>query len=537
MDIIFPTTDRMIPRPVLVMNARMVRLLRAGEVVGNPASAVKELVENSLDAGATRISIFLDNGGARSIVVDDDGWGMTEGDLALCLLPHASSKVSEETDLDTPHWLGFRGEALAALSTSCASVEVRSRRDGDHGWSVRSTDGSIGEVMPASCIPGTRVEVLGMHAHAPARLAMFKGAAREAALVRKMLEHVSLGAPSVSFRLQSGKNVLLCLSAVSTVQERISELRDETGIDVDVEDEGWMVQGRIFPGTSRMENRWLMGGRAVQRDTALSLALRSAGRGLAGGGGTPSFWGTVQPPQGYVLHNVHAAKEEVRHRVPEKAAATLGRIFLSAARPARGNGHTHPWQGDGLLPVTLEGGTGILGDVLGIAHGGYVISLSDGGLVLVDAHAAHERILLEALRGPVQSMSLPQPSVVQLDTQEWDILESGRDALLDMGFGLLDMDSGAIAVIAVPEVLGSWMPSEAFKAALVALPYGRSAVEERLADLACRSAWRNGDGLDCQTATRLLRTMEVTPSSSVCNHGRPTCVRLPQEAMARLFGR
>ena len=520
------------------MPPALARLVRAGEVVGGPASAVKELCENSLDAGAMQITVTISSDTVSCITVEDNGAGMTPEDMGLCMLVHATSKTYNARELENPLYFGFRGEALSALA-ACACVSLRSRRIGYDCHLIESRNGVIGEVVPCSGLPGTCITVENLFRGLPARLAMLRSRAAEAADIRKTIEHLSLSRPDVCFVLLRENRQLLRLEPGS-LTERINALSDDPGIDVFAERDGWTLEGRLYVGVpSKPESRLVVNGRPVLRDSAFAQALKKVAAALARGR-HHAFRGRLVTPPDVVSYNVHAAKEEIKYVSPDFARDFIVRSLTETVREVRGRGYSHEWEGVGFTPAAPEAGTGVLGKVIGIAGDNYIISLTESGLVLTDAHAGHERVLLEELRStaaPAHPVILSAPLIVPVPPGGEEKLETCLDMLHSVGFETDSMGDGYLIVRAVPAVFGGIITPISFRSLLDVCEKGEDILIRKIADIACRAAFRTGDGLTHEKADAILRDMEKTPGSGFCNHGRPTSVKMGMKAMATVFGR
>ena len=530
-----------IRRPVHVLPENLARLVRAGEVVRDPACVVRELADNAADAGASEIRITLsDDGGIEAILVEDDGHGMTPEDLTLCLLPHATSKTHGPEDLDAPKTLGFRGEALHALAT-CADVSITSRiadSDTNDGaaWRIESRDSHVGEVVPTSGMLGTRVRVSDLFTRVPARLAMLGTASKRRVEVKRAVMRLALARPHVGFTL-TGAGAPLRLPRAGLVERIAALFPGVAGTAVDFAEDGRRLCG-LLAELPRGEGALVVNGRAVIRDTAIAAAMTGLPKALTGGR-RMTFVGTLDVPSAALSHNVHAAKEEVRHADPAAVTAFVRRALTAATGKVLGGGALHDWTGVGIRALEANDlAERPLGRVMGVMGDNYVAArTADGGLVLVDAHAAHERILLEEMRLSARERCAPVRLNTPVCVMPPPSITDAIGLLADLGVEAVEMDGRVLAVLAVPESLVGVTDASAVLSWLAAAARGEDAALVVMADAACRAAFRTGDGLTHEAAEALLRRMEVTPSSSVCNHGRPTTVKLSPSDMARLFGR
>jgi DNA mismatch repair protein MutL len=590
----------------------LVNRIAAGEVVERPASALKELVENAIDAGATRIAISLGGGGTGRIEVADDGCGMSPADMALALERHATSKLPGE-EIEAVTTLGFRGEALPSIA-SVARLAVESRVRGCDGWSRIVDNGRLEGEGPAALPPGTRIRVEQLFGRVPARRKFLRSERSEYAACLDVVKRLAMARPDIGFSLEHEGRRTLVVQPGEDRPARVAALTDralhENSVAVDY-DRGSARLGGVagLPTFNRgvADHQFLfVNGRPV-KDRLLIGAVRAAYQDLLARDRHPVIALFVDLPGDEVDVNVHPAKTEVRFRDP---AGIRGLIvgglrhaldsagFRSVSRPAA----DVPWQqspspsGEGLgwgmsssmrpglftytapTPNPSPEGEGLsrFRDIradylpaargesafapppeatrfpLGVARGQvaatYIVAEAEDGLILVDQHAAHERLVLERMRramadGAVARQALLLPEVVELDEPGCDRLEARAAELTEMGLELERFGARAMLVRATPALLGNGdakglvtdLADElaAFDEAL--------ALKERLdhvaATMACHGSVRAGRILSIAEMNALLREMEVTPHSGQCNHGRPTWVKLAHGDIEKLFGR
>jgi len=584
----------------------LVNRIAAGEVVERPASAVKELVENALDAGATRVEVALREGGQSLIVVSDDGGGMDRDALVLAVDRHCTSKLPDD-DLSAIATLGFRGEALPSIG-AVARLTLTSRVPGSAtGWSLAVEGGDKGEPVPAAHPPGTRVEVRDLFYATPARLKFMKSARAERDQALDTVKRLAMAHPTVSFLVSDDERVLLRLNAAplsDPLEERLARLAAVLGRDfadnalpIEAERAGLRLTG--FAGLPTLnrptarEQYLFVNGRPV-RDKLLNGAVRGAYQDFLAGDRHPMVALFVDLPGEEVDVNVHPAKAEVRFRDPglvrglivsalkqalmasgHRASTTVANATVGAFTPHSGQGFHRPAQPyfpAGLAeraapyyapsaPVIGAPDTpAVAGDAalepehfpLGAAraqlHGTYVVAQTADGIVIVDQHAAHERLVYERMKqalaeGGVKRQMLLLPEVVELDPAQADSLTQRHEELAALGLVIEAFGSGAVIVREVPALLG-----DADIAGLVRdlaeeiaeLGAGFSLVERLesvCGTLACHGSVRAGRRLNAAEMNALLRQMEATPHSGQCNHGRPTYVELKLADIERLFGR
>lgn len=589
-------------RPVIrALDEAVINRIAAGEVVERPASAVKELVENSLDAGATRVDVAYAEGGKALIRVTDNGHGIAPDDLPLALSRHATSKISGE-DLLAIHSFGFRGEALASLG-AVGRLTVTSRADGEAGATLSVTGGREGAVRPAPARPGTQIELRDLFFATPARLKFLRTDRAEAQAIGDVLRRLAMAEPEVGFSLTdlSGGGegrVLLSLNAEAgpdALQHRLAAVLGgdfvENAIAVDVEREGLRLTGFAgLPTYSRgaaVAQYLMVNGRPV-RDKLLTGALRAAYRDVMSRDRHPVAVLSVTCDPHLVDVNVHPAKSEVRFRDPaaarslivsgiraalaeegHRSAGTVGAATLAAFRPDPAP-EPRVYQMDFASRPTRIGGfaeaaarvdhtpepqpqpeeTPQTDHPLGAAraqfHETYILAQTSKGIVIVDQHAAHERLVYEKLKAQragagVPSQTLLVPEIVELGDRASLILDEA-EALESLGLLIEPFGPGAIAVQGTPAILGRVDAAALVLDVVDALETGDSGTLEArinaiLSRMSCHGSIRAGRAMRPDEMNALLREMEATPLSGQCNHGRPTYVALSLDDIEKLFGR
>jgi DNA mismatch repair protein MutL len=580
---------------------RLVNRIAAGEVVERPASAVKELVENALDAGATRITVELGEGGRGLIAVADDGAGMTPQEIVLAIERHATSKLPGD-DLIRITSLGFRGEALAALA-AVGRMRITSRPQGqESAFALSVVAGEAGSLAPAPGPSGTRVEVRDLFFATPARLKFLKSDRAESQAAREVVERLAIAHPEVAFDLLlDGRRVLVLEPSGADPLERTeNRLRAVMGRDfadnaliVDGEREGIRLLGFAgLPTLSRTTQRfqhWLVNRRPVQ-DRLLRGALRAAYGDLLFQDRQPMAALFLQLAPERVDVNVHPAKAEVRFREPGlvrglviaslkqalgeagwRTSTSLGDAALGAFRPGIGFGgmpaglaetaarYQAPDGGQAGLALGAPSARheplpddGLECYPLGAAraqlHDSYIVAQTAEGLLLVDQHAAHERLVYERMKaqledGGVARQGLLLPEVVEIGPADVACLLARRDELEELGLVLEPFGEGAVLIREVPAVLGASDIARLVQdlaedlAEIDRAQSLRAALERVCASLACHGSVRAGRRLGLAEMNALLRAMEQTPHSGQCNHGRPTYVALSRADIERLFQR
>ena len=583
--------------PIRRLPSHLVDRIAAGEVVERPASVVKELVENSLDAGAARIEVHASGDGTQRLLVIDDGHGMSPDQMRLAIERHATSKLPDD-DLLAIHSFGFRGEALPAIA-SVARFTLESRPAGaEAGWRLQLDGGELLFDGPAGLAPGTRIAVEGLFSRVPARAKFLKSPRTEIAAIQDALRRLAMAHPHVAFRLLHEGRRLLDVAAEAgagvpalarRVQSLLADGADMVPVDFDRPD---LAIGGLagLPAASRAtsEHQYLfVNGRPV-KDRQLVGALRGAyaDRLPAGRHAVAALFLTL--PTHDVDVNVHPAKTEVRFRDPARIRASLisairASLEQAGIRPVQAAGqalaaafaapHPAPAQlplAPAIAPMLAEAALAWappqgrspepLADVppppagaypLGLARGqvanAYIVAESADALVLVDQHAAHERLVLEAMRGRAggtpQSQPLLVPEAVALDEQAADALEAAAPALLELGLELERFGPDTILVRALPAALGTppLKPLLTDLADELSGGEGPRALVSRLdhiaATIACHGSVRAGRPLTLADMNALLRQMEAVPASGTCNHGRPTFLKLTKADLEKLFHR
>lgn len=558
---------------IRVMPELLISQIAAGEVVERPASVLKELLENSLDAGAGELQVTLDAGGTKRVQVDDDGAGIAREELALALARHATSKIGSLEDLESVATLGFRGEALASIC-AVARVELVSRaRGAAHAWSLAAEGGAPGAPRPAARAPGTTVAVSDLYFNTPARRKFLRTEATEFGHCDEAFRRVALARPAVAFTLKHNGRVSLHLKPQPGAARAAALLGAEfAAASVVVEAQAGPLRLAGFAGTpqaarARADAQYFyVNGRFV-RDRLLAHAVREAYRDTLHGERQPAFVLFLELDPRGVDVNVHPAKTEVRFRdaraVHQFVLHALQRALSPSAAEAPVAYATLPSQGPAIqaalamqepamayrpapaaLPVAERSPP--LGYALAQLHGVYVLAQNEAGLVLVDMHAAHERILMEKMKlgldaGGIERQSLLVPAVFKAEALDVATAEENREALETLGLELSVAGPNELAVRAAPALLANGDVATLARALLAELrEYGAAQVlaarqNELLATMACHAAVRANRLLSLPEMNALLRQMEETERSGSCNHGRPTWYQLTLADLDKLF--
>ncbi|RWC24100.1 DNA mismatch repair endonuclease MutL [Mesorhizobium sp.] len=620
--------------PIRQLSETMINQIAAGEVIERPASVVKELVENALDAGASRVEIVTAGGGLNLIRVTDDGSGIPEPELALAIARHCTSKLAE--DINDIRSLGFRGEALPSIG-SVSRLSIRSRTAaGDSAAEIGIEGGRVLPVRPAAANRGTTVEVRDLFFATPARLKFMKGERAESSATSDVVKRIAIAFPAVRFTLAGPDRSTLELPATEDSAagslRRVAQVMGadfpDNSIAIDAGREGVRLTGHVsipsFTRANALQQYAYVNGRPV-RDKLIAGAIRGAYADVLPRDrhAVTVLFLTLDPA--IVDVNVHPAKADVRFRDPGlvrglivgsirqaladsgiRAATTGAAGMMAAFRPgAASYGHGGPANGhrsydaasrasgpSGFdaarspqrpLDMGFEGfehrgfreneqaafdagplasadaragqdeaAETLLGAVLGAAraqvHENYIVAQTRDSLVIVDQHAAHERLVYEALKNalhsrPVPSQMLLLPEIIDLPEEDAERLALHSETLARFGLGIERFGPGAVAVRETPSMLGETNVGQLVRdlADEIADNDTVDTLKERLdkiaATMACHGSVRSGRLLKAEEMNALLRQMEATPGSGTCNHGRPTYIELKLADIERLFGR
>ena len=613
----------MTPPTIRRLPPQTVNRIAAGEVVERPASVIKELVENALDAGATRIEIAAENGGLSRLLVEDNGKGMSAEELGLCIERHATSKLplddDGQDDLLNISTMGFRGEALPSIGSIARLAIISQARGAGDAWSVSVEGGHTDGVAPVAPLgrPGTRIEVRDLFYATPARLKFLKSERSENLGITDVVKRLAMSRPDVGFFLTQDGRKRLSIAAESGDDAEARKARmaaiigadfGANALEVDQEREGVRVTGfASLPTYSRgnaMHQYLFVNGRPV-RDKLLGGAVRGAYQDFLARDRHPVVALNVELPTGQVDVNVHPAKAEVRFRdsglvrglivgalrhalagAGHRASTTVAGQALGAARPDgyrplqgvqyQAASHSALWgrMPEPHQPGVFEPGMSArieadrvsdytdgadmppqapapdwpLGTARAQVHETYVIAQTADGIVIVDQHAAHERLVYERMKTMlaetgVQRQRLLVPEIVDLDEAEAQRLLDRSHELAELGLVIEGFGQGSIAVRETPALLKKLNVQGLIRDLADDLAeYDQAlSLKEKLEDvvgtMACHGSVRAGRRLNGEEMNALLREMEATPHSGQCNHGRPTYVELKLADIERLFGR
>ena len=554
-------------------------------MVERPASVLKELLENSLDAGARAVTVTLDEGGARRIQVDDDGAGIAAAELGLALARHATSKITTLEDLEAVATLGFRGEALASIASVSRLAITTRTAEAPHASAVQAEGGALGEVGPAARAPGTTVSVADLYFNTPARRKFLRSEPTEFGHCDEVFRRVALARPEVALTLKHNGRVSRHLRA-QPLQERIAALLGADALQgsLPVEAQSGTLRiaglaGSPHAARARADGQYFFVNGRFVRDRLLSHAAREAYAGLLHGERQPAYVLFLECDPRSVDVNVHPAKTEVRFRdsraihqfvlhalqralaasaaeapVAYAAVNERGLVFPSAQPALQMEQPRQAYQGFvqsafvPQRPVVSQAAEHPLGYALAQLHGVYILAQNAAGLVLVDMHAAHERIVMEKLKanldaGAVQRQTLLVPAVFRAEALEMATADENADALGRLGLELSAAGPGELAVRAAPSALANGDVVGLARDVLGEMrEFGATQVlserqNELLATMACHAAVRANRALSIPEMNALLREMEETERSGSCNHGRPTWYQLTLADLDRLFMR
>ncbi|ROO29089.1 hypothetical protein SAOR_04635 [Salinisphaera orenii MK-B5] len=599
--------------PILPLDDQLISQIAAGEVVERPASIVKELVENSLDAGAAHIEVEVEQGGLRRIVVDDDGDGIAPSELPMAVARHATSKISSLSQLEAVASLGFRGEALASIA-SVAELTVASCGPGaEHGWAV--SPGRHDDARPAPQNRGTRVEVRELFARIPARRKFLRAPATELRHLRRAFNQLALSRFDIGFVLRHDGVELARLAPAADTAARLARVVrvlgksfDEHAVAVDEAAAGLRLTGWVAtPGFSRGQadlQYSYVNARPI-RDRVFNHAVRLAYRDLLHNQRHPAYVLYLEVDPRQVDVNAHPAKAEVRFRqsrlVHDFVFRSVGRALAAVEatphparhvelpvrepaadtgpvaapeppaaagpQPTRGFGFdTRPGVGDvaaayrfqappeptpaaAAAPAPEPDDTPALGYAIGQLHDIYILAQNRDGLILVDMHAAHERVLYEQLKaeyssGEIAGRCLLVPETLALAETEAAAVEQHGEALAAVGLDISRSGPTTALLRGVPALLADGDYIALARDVIGELDDGlrgadgvRDAIDDVLADMGCKAAVKAGRRLTLTEMNALLRDMEHTDRAGHCNHGRPSWIQVDMAGLDRLFMR
>ena len=595
--------------PIHQLPELLINQIAAGEVVERPSSVVKELIENSLDAGARSIRVVLEQGGKRLISVSDDGSGIPVEELPLALARHATSKINSLPDLEEVATMGFRGEALPSIS-SVSRMTITSRvPEAEFAWQIKSANGKIEDAVPASGGQGTQVELRDLFYNVPARRKFLRTDQTEYKHIDELLKRFALARPDVGFQLQHNNRMVHQFPPVNTDEEMKGRLEAVVGPEfiehaLSVDEQrgsfrlrGWVAEPRY--NRAQADRQFFFVNGRVIRDRLVAHAIRQSFRDVLFHGRHPAFVLFLELPFNGVDVNVHPQKHEVRFRdsraVHDFIYSTLNRGLASAGvgggalRPGSevqdpgygvpGAAPTGEWAarqpampinvaeqlqsyaqlvssppramgttGSGAEPAPGQTGEEFppLGFALAQLHGVYILAQNQHGLVLVDMHAAHERITYERFKAGlaqdgIRSQNLLVPVTVHVSEREADMLDEHAEGLESLGISCDRSGPQTVLVRKVPTLLQQADITRLLQDVLSELVTDgkslkiESEMDEVLSSMACHGSVRANRQLNVAEMNALLRDMERTERAAQCNHGRPTWVQLDMQSLDRLF--
>jgi DNA mismatch repair protein MutL len=596
----------------------LINQIAAGEVIERPASALKELLENSLDAGASEINVTLEAGGVKLLRVRDNGRGIAQQQLSLALMRHATSKIASLDDLQRVASMGFRGEALASMAAVAQVALISRNATAEHAWKVEAMDGRLSEAAPAAHEAGTSVEMRELYFNTPARRKFLKSEATEFAYCEETFKRIALSRPDVVFSLQHNARMVWQLPSpppllgdpASALQQRITAILGkefaQNAVQIERQAAGLHLYGTVtqpaYSKATRDSQYFFLNGRFI-RDKVVAHAIRQAYQDILHHQRHPAFVLFLDMPPELVDVNVHPAKSEVRFRESQamhqfifhtlqqalsgpistmRSEASVAPDGMSTATWGNtGQGMQQPMplhtpanamafyesmfnpqeraearsmlsarETDAAYDMQTEAATGIppLGFALAQLGGIYILAQNQHGLVVVDMHAAHERIVYEKLKialdgKQIANQPLLIPVTFNADALDVATAEEEHAALQSLGFDIAPLSPTTLAVRAMPVMLKQSHAEAAARDVLQELrEYGatRALTERRnelLGTLACHAAVRANQALTITEMNHILREMENTERSGQCNHGRPTWFQMSIGELDKMFMR
>jgi DNA mismatch repair protein MutL len=559
---------------IRLLPEHLVNKIAAGEVVERPASVVKELVENAIDAGSTAITVELKDAGRQLIRVTDDGLGMDAGDIELALQRHATSKIADEADLAAIASLGFRGEALPAICAVSRFQITSCPRGATTGALVRGAGGDVADRLTIEAQPGTTVETQDLFFNTPARLKFLRSAPAELAAALRLLEGLALARPDLYLRVIHNGRVTLMAPAARSLRDRVGALRGfepaQAMLEVDRTQGSVRVEGLVVPPQLARGNRdemtLIVNGRPV-RDTALLQTLIEAYRPMLARHEFPSAVLIISLPLQELDVNVHPTKAWVRFRSPRLIQEA---VFLAVQDALRSRRVVQPQQGLTTPALDLDqapasssesttfpqvglfqetpaafgsGAPGRFGLVVGQLQDTFIVSASEEEVFFIDQHVAHERVLFEHLRrdllaGPLPSQALLFPQSLDLGPDQGTLLQQWAADLGRLGFALEEFGGRSVLLRAVPSLLKGEEPRRLIEELLGEVgraSSGESAplIDRALSFVACHAAIKAHAPLQREEMARLIADLSGTETPYFCPHGRPIVSRLSLKEIKR----
>ena len=563
--------------PIKVLDSHTVSKIAAGEVIERPASVVKELGENALDAGATSVSVETQGGGINLIKVSDDGSGITAGEVELAFARHATSKLDTADDLEKIATLGFRGEALPSIA-SVSDMEILTLVPGTaEGTFLHMEKGIVTQHETRGRAPGTTVTVRHLFRHFPARLKFLKSPGTENSHIATLVTHYALAYPEVRFSLTVDGRETVRTPGSGELRDAVAEIYGlgvaQQMLDISARDPACTVTGLVSPPAVTRANRNYMSFFVNRRWVHSSLLIRAvedAYHGQLMVGKHPIAVLTIILPPGEVDVNVHPAKTEVRFRNSQILYTAVGKPVRAAIEdtPVREIGTAKApvppqpelWQEDTMqeeVPDRMQDESALPPEradssspipilrVMGQLSNMYILAEGPDGLYMIDQHAAHERILFEKVLAQraqqnVDVQGLLEPMTIELSPRQEEILRNRQELLGEFGLALEHFGGRSYLLRAVPALMAGGDLSEAVRSLLDSLASSEERLrrEERIASsIACHGAVRAGDPLTIDEMRALIRQLEETRQPGTCPHGRPTMIHLSSRQLEKEFGR
>jgi DNA mismatch repair protein MutL len=576
--------------PIRQLPPQLVNQIAAGEVVERPASVVKELLENSLDAGANRIELDVEQGGIKLCRVRDNGTGIPQDELDLALARHATSKITSLDDLEHIGSLGFRGEALPSIASVSRLRLVSRHGESESGWSLEAEGGDPASPAPAAHPTGTSVEVRDLFFNTPARRRFLKTERTEFTHIQRVAEKIALSRFSTALRFMHNDRAVFDFPVArnrAEQEDRVARICGQAFMEhalyIEREAQGLSLRGWIArPTFSRSQpdlQHFFLNGRAV-RDKVVGHAVRAGYRDVLFHGRHPAYVLYLEMDPAVVDVNAHPSKHEVRFRDSRAVHDFIRHAVEGALAETRAGGTRTEMSGaDPIAPARAPAGLPLqpraagvrershayqalvapeadetagdappLGFAVAHLHGAYILAQNRDGLVIVDAHAAHERITYEQLKASaraagVQSQPLLIPHQVGVTQAEADLAEELQPVFAQLGIAIDRSGPELLTVRALPSLLGDADPEALLRDLLADCREGdlkqqvEGRIDDLLADVACHGSVRANRRLTIDEMNALLRDMEATERSDQCNHGRPTWTVLTMQELDRLFSR
>jgi len=550
---------------IIQLDETLVSKIAAGEVVERPSSAVKELVENSIDAGSKKISIEVKDGGKRYIKVSDDGYGMTPEDAKLSIERHSTSKIRNAEDLFSIRTLGFRGEALPSIA-SISKFELTTSDGDGKGTQIKVEGGKLKSQGSAGCPIGTSVTVEELFFNTPARLKFQKGKSTELSNIIDVTSKFILSNPQISFKLKSdGKEILSSIGS-GNLLEAIASIygTDMAKAMLEVRDakiHGYITQP-VITKSDRYGESFFVNGRFV-RNALLSRALEESYRTLIPNGKYPIAVIFINIDPAEVDVNVHPTKREVKFTRPDVVMRAITSAASKSLSEVGADTGSNSFTGSGYIPTgewkpephpaldmlghpsPFYGEGNQRGEVFLQINLTYIISAKGDDLIIIDQHAAHERIMYEKIKNKVISgtQSLLMPKTLEIEMKEFALISDNLEEISQMGFDLEIFGKNTIMVRGIPAALKIQNIDTAINEILSELSssFNIKSIEERREVIwkmmACKSAVKAGDKLSYVEMDSLIKELFATSNPTTCPHGRPTLVKISKADMEKMFGR